>query len=114
MKCHQNLNKILHGDCEKIIPTLENDTIDLLITSPPYNVNLKYNSYDDNKDYIEYINWLKNIFKALKPKMKKDGRLCINIGDKNNGKTPTHVFISNFMMEIGYHPLTTIIWNKKM
>lgn len=114
-------NKIIHGKCEDIIPTLEDDSIDLLITSPPYNVDLGnnkynkdgYNSYDDNKNFMEYILWMQSIFKSLKPKMKEDGRLCINIGDQKNGQIPTHFHVINFMIKCGYNPFSTIIWNKK-
>jgi len=115
------MNKIIHGDCLKVIPTLDDSSIDLLVTSPPYNVDLgnnkfnkdSYNEYDDNRDFIKYIKWLHEIFACLKPKMKDDGRLCINIGDQKNGQIPTHFHIVNFMIKCGYNPYTTIIWNKK-
>jgi len=114
-------NKIIHGDCESVIPTLDDNSIDLLITSPPYNVDLGnnkfnkdgYNKHNDAMDFMEYILWMQSIFKALKPKMKEDGRLCINIGDQKNGQIPTHFHVINFMIKCGYNPMTTIIWNKK-
>jgi DNA modification methylase len=45
--------------------------------------------------------------------MRDDGRIVINIGDGKNGSIPTHANIINFMIELGYGVLTTIIWNKK-
>jgi len=107
------LNKIICGDCLQVISTLPDDSIDLCITSPPYNVDLgEYDSYDDDRKHKEYIKWLTKIFKILFPKLKSGGRIAINIGDGCNGKVPTHVDIFNFMRHIGYLPMTTIIWEK--
>lgn len=114
--------ELYNNDCLNKIGELENNSINLVITSPPYNVDLgnnKYNKnsyslYKDNKEHAEYINWLKEIFKELKPKLKSDGRVCINIGDGKNGGVPTSSDIIQFMSnELNYIPLTHIIWNKK-
>ena len=86
-------------------PEIPDDFIDLVITSPPYNIDLgknrynqnPYDLYQDNKDHKDYIAWLKDIFESLKPKMKSGGRICINIGDGKNGSVPTHSDIIQFM-----------------
>jgi site-specific DNA-methyltransferase (adenine-specific) len=115
------LNKIYNEDCLLTIDRFENLSIDLVITSPPYNVNLgdnKYNKtpydlYNDNLEHKEYLSWLENIFKNLYPKIKSGGRVCINIGDGKNGNIPTHSDIIQFMTsELNYIPITTIIWQK--
>jgi site-specific DNA-methyltransferase (adenine-specific) len=61
-------------------------SVDLIVTSPPYNVDIKYNSYDDTIPYDIYLEftqkWLEKAYKLLKD----DGRLCLNIPlDKNKG-----------------------------
>ena len=113
--------KLYNNDCLDVINCLENDSIDLVVTSPPYNVDLgknKYNKnsydvYNDNKEHSAYITWLKTIFQSLYPKLKVGARVCINIGDGKNGKIPTHSDIIQFMTHgLGYLPYTTIIWNK--
>ena len=106
---------IYHGDCIEIMKNKINDkSINLVITSPPYNVNLKYNSYNDNKEYNDYLNWLKTIFEIVYKKLTNDGRLCINIGDQKNGKIPTHAYLINVLTkELKYNYFSTIIWNKK-
>ena len=114
-------NKIYRGNCEDLIPLLPNNFIDLVVTSPPYNVKLgsnKYNKnpydlYQDNKDHDEFIGWLKNIFEMLQPKMVVGGRICINIGDKKNGSIPTHSDVIQFMTkDLKYLIKSTIIWDK--
>ena len=113
--------RLYNNDCFDAIWHLDDDSIDLVITSPPYNIDLgknKYNKngydlYRDNKEHSEYIYWLRMIFHSLYPKLRKGSRVCINIGDGKNGKTPTHSDITQFMTHsIGYLPFATIIWNK--
>lgn len=123
MNCIQVTQKLqlYNGKAENVIPQLDDDSIDLTITSPPYNVDLgnnkfnenPYDLYNDNKDHNEYILWLKDIFKKLYPKLRKGGRVCINIGDGQNGRVPTHSDIIHFMThDLQYIPMANIIWNK--
>ena len=114
------LNKIYNEDCLEGISKLSNDCIDLIVTSPPYNVNLgnnkynknPYNLYNDNKDHKEYILWLKRIFGSCQRVLKDGGRVCINIGDGKNGAIPTSSDIIQFMVELQYIPMTHIVWDK--
>ena len=117
----QFLNKITCGDCLDIIPKIQLESIDLVVTSPPYNVSLGENKYkkkgydihDDDKNHTLYIAWLKEIFESIHPILKKGGRIAINVGDGKNGGIPTHSDIIQFMTkELGYLLMTTIIWNK--
>lgn len=104
----------------EIVKKLEDDSIDLVVTSPPYNVDLgnnkynksKYNSYEDNLPQKEYLNQLKGLFADLMPKLKSGARVCINIGAKANGRIATHSDIIQFMNELGYLNVTQIIWDK--
>ena len=114
------MDKLILGDCFEKLNEIEDNSVNLVITSPPYNVDLgnnkfnkfSYNEYKDNKEHKEYIDWLKSIFEKIYTKLKNDGRVCINIGDGRNGSIPTHSDIIQFMKEIGYNPYSTIIWNK--
>lgn len=114
------MSKLICGDCLEVIPKLKDEIVDLVVTSPPYNVDLgnnKYNKnpyslYKDNKEHKEYIAWLKSIFEVITPKLKKGGRVCINIGDGKNGQVPTSNDIFNFMMDLGYIVAGHIIWDK--
>ena len=113
-------NVIYNMDCLSGVKMIDDDTIDLIVTSPPYNVDLgnnklnknPYDLYNDNKEHKEYIQWLKSIFEAYYPKMKKGGRICINIGDGKNGAVPTSSDIIQMMIDLTYIPMTHLIWNK--
>lgn len=116
-----NKVELYNGDCLNIMKNLKSESIDLVVTSPPYNVDLGnnkykkvgYSLYKDNKEHEEYILWLKNVFNECYRLLKSGGRICINIGDGKNGKVATHSDIIHFMtQELGYLLITQIIWNK--
>jgi site-specific DNA-methyltransferase (adenine-specific) len=71
--------KIINGDCVEVMKTLPDGCIDLLVTSPPYNANIKYDVYDDGLSMDEYwkftTDWLSQAFRLLKD----DGRVAINV-----------------------------------
>lgn len=111
---------IINANSYEYVKKLEDDSIDLVVTSPPYNVDLgnnkynknKYNSYEDNLPHKEYLNQLRGMFADLMPKLKSGARVCINIGAKANGRIATHSDIIQFMNELGYLNVTQIIWDK--
>lgn len=71
--------KIINGDCIEVMRSLPDGCIDLLVTSPPYNVNVSYDVYDDGRsmdDYWEFTKqWLTESLRILKD----DGRVAINV-----------------------------------
>jgi site-specific DNA-methyltransferase (adenine-specific) len=111
---------IINCDCIEGIRNLEDNSLDLVVTSPPYNVDLgnnkfnktAYDLHDDNLNYDYYLNWLEAVFYNLYLKLKIGGRVCINIGDGKNGSVPTSSDTIQFMKHIGYLPYTHIIWDK--
>lgn len=72
-------SKIINGDCVEEMGKLPESSIDLLVTSPPYNVGIDYDTHDDNlsmEDYWKFTeDWLTQAFRILKD----DGRIAINI-----------------------------------
>lgn len=82
----ENLNTIINGDCVEVMKTLPEGSVDLVVTSPPYGVNVKYDVYDDTIPMDEYwdftIKWLSEVFRVLKD----DGRVAINVPIETNVK----------------------------
>jgi len=93
---------------------ISNESVDLIVTSPPYNVDIKYNSHDDQITYEKYLEfshkWLSKCFEWLKD----DGRLCLNIPlDKNKGgQQSVGADLTTIAKKIGYKYHSTIIWNE--
>ena len=111
---NKNNLKIINDD---FITTnlVEENSIDLIVTSPPYNVDINYASFGDNIPYEYYLVftgiWLKKCLHLLK----EDGRACINIPlDKNKGgQQSVYADFVTLAKNIGFKYHTTIIWNEQ-
>jgi site-specific DNA-methyltransferase (adenine-specific) len=104
--------KIINGDFLKV--DIPENSIDLIVTSPPYNVGIPYNSHDDTISYDDYIKWTERwLNKALKV-VKPDGRMCLNIPlDKNKGgQQSVYADITYLAKKVGWKYHSTIIWNE--
>ncbi len=95
--------------------SIADNSIDLIVTSPPYNVDIKYNSHDDTMTYEDYLSftreWLTRCYKFIK----NDGRFCLNIPlDKNKGgQQSMYADITTIAKQIGFKYHSTIIWNEQ-
>lgn len=106
-------NKIIQDDfisTEHILP----NSVDLIVTSPPYNLNINYNSTEDGMTYSKYLEfsekWLAKAYQVAK----SDGRFCLNIPlDKNKGgQQSICADLTNVAKNIGWKYQSTIIWNE--
>ena len=72
-------NKIIKGNCLDVMSSMDEGSIDLILTSPPYNAGIKYDTYDDTISMDSYwnftIEWLSAAFRVLKD----DGRIAVNV-----------------------------------
>ena len=82
MESQKKYNFIL-GDCLKSLKTIEDKTVDVVVTSPPYNIGLKYNKYKDKKPRDQYLEWIYDIFVEIKRILKDDGHIFLNMGYTN-------------------------------
>ncbi len=105
--------KIIHDDF-LTTELIDNDSIDLIVTSPPYNVDIHYNSFKDDIPYEKYLEFTEKWLKKAYLLMKIDGRMCLNIPlDKNKGgQQSVYADIINIAKKIGWKYHSTIIWNE--
>lgn len=82
MESQKKYNFIL-GDCLETLKTIEEKSVDVVVTSPPYNIGLKYNKYKDKKPREQYLEWIYDIFVQLKRVLKDDGHIFLNMGYTN-------------------------------
>ncbi|NLJ82685.1 MAG: site-specific DNA-methyltransferase [Bacteroidales bacterium] len=102
-------NKLILGSAENM-KELPNNSIHLMITSPPYNVSKEY---DEDLSLKEYLLLLKNSFEETYRVLVNGGRACINVA--NLGRKPyipLSDYISKMMTDIGFNMRGEIIWNK--
>lgn len=93
---------------------IDDNSVDLFITSPPYNVGIEYDSIIDNDNYEIYLEWCKNWLYNCFIWGKSNARFCLNIPlDKNKGGIQSvGVDFVNIAKSIGWKYHTTIIWNE--
>jgi site-specific DNA-methyltransferase (adenine-specific) len=94
------------------------NSIDLIITSPPYNVDIHYETFKDNMPYEKYLEftekWLRKALELVKP----DGRMCLNIpldkskGRKEEGFQSVYADVIQIAKKVGWKYFSTIIWNE--
>ena len=72
-------NRIIQGDCVTEMSKLPESTVDLIVTSPPYNVGIDYDSHDDRMMMDEYWEWTEQWLTQAYRLIKDDGRVAINI-----------------------------------
>jgi DNA modification methylase len=61
---------------------LDDGEVDVIVTSPPYNLGIKYNFYDDSVSREQYLDWLENVAKECKRVLSDSGSFFLNIGYK--------------------------------
>jgi site-specific DNA-methyltransferase (adenine-specific) len=102
-------NTIIQGSSETMNDIPDN-SVHLMITSPPYNVT---KAYDEDLSLQEYLALLKKVFKETFRVLVHGGRACINVA--NIGRKPyipLSDYISTMMIELGFDMRGEIIWNK--
>ena len=71
------------GDCIESLKALPDKSIDIVVTSPPYNIGLKYHKYKDKKPREQYLEWIYDIFVELKRVLRDHGHIFLNMGYTN-------------------------------
>lgn len=69
-------------DCFAGMESLRSESVDVVVTSPPYNIGVKYGVYDDGISRQEYLDWLEEWAKLLSGVLSPSGSLFLNIGGK--------------------------------
>jgi site-specific DNA-methyltransferase (adenine-specific) len=79
MEFEKVINTVINGDCIEVMKEMPEGVVDLIVTSPPYGVNIAYDVHDDDMEISEYLEftrkWMTEAYKVLKD----DGRIALNI-----------------------------------
>ena len=94
---------------------IPDESVDLIITSPPYNVDIAYTSHNDKLGYEAYLDFCRLWLAKCYALAKSEGRFCLNIPlDKNKGgQQSVYADITAIAKCIGWKYHTTIIWNEQ-
>lgn len=111
MKCEKN--RIYIMDClEGMRKFLEDKEVDVIVTSPPYNLGIKYRKYDDTIPREQYLDWMEEVGLEIKRVLKDDGSFFLNIGHK-----PTDLWVPwevAFRLRKHFVLQNVIIWVKSI
>ena len=108
MKDLENIiNTIVNGDCIEVMKTLPEGSIDLVVTSCPYNVGIGYDTHIDTLSMDSYWDWTKEWLSETYRLLKDDGRIAINIPLETNVRERGGrvFFVSEFyqiMKQVGF------------
>lgn len=103
---------LIKGDCIKALDAHLIPKIDVVVTSPPYNIGLGYDTYSDTKSNSDYISWLSTIFAKIGSILNDDGHIFLNIdGTSKHPYLPFELVIAlkeTFVLQ------NTITWVKSI
>jgi len=112
------MEQIINGDCIEEIEKMKDESVDLVITSPPYyNSSHKYQrgtGFHYNRDVGEPLYIIFDMLEKLYPKLKEDGIVCLNIcfSYGETGVMRPFDIIDRVRSKIGYFVNDLIIWHK--
>ncbi len=72
--------ELYHCDCVEGMRSLDDETVDIVVTSPPYNLGVKYSSYKDDQKREAYLAWCLQWAEEIKRVLKATGSFFLNIG----------------------------------
>lgn len=106
-------NIIYNEDCVKTIKKIKDNSIDLIFTSPPYNIGINYDTWNDNQPWDKYYEWCESWLKECFRILKNDGRIAINhylsLGNSSFRTSPISTIYS-IMEKIGFKHHSIAVW----
>jgi len=106
------MNQIICADAIAALKQIESETVDLVLTSPPYNFDMDYDQHNDKSEPTDYLSTLVKIFDECIRVLKSGGRLIVNIQPNYKEYYPTHHAITAAMIERGLIWRGEIVWLK--
>jgi len=106
------LDVIYKGDSRNM-SEIEDGSVQLIVTSPPYNVGKLYDGYRDKRAFREYEAFLLQVWKECVRALCEGGRIAINVANTNRTPyIPLNAIISSQMTSLGLLMRGEIIWDK--
>jgi len=108
------VNTIICGDAQQALSRLPQGSVDLVITSPPYNFGHAYaqDAHDDTREWNEYFRILQGVWDECYRVLKPGGRIAVNVQPLFSDYIPTHHIISGQLSKIGFLWKAEFLWEK--
>ncbi len=106
------LDRIICGDAEEVLKQIPGESIDIIVTSPPYQFGLEYAEDEDTKRWEDYFAKLGRIWAECERVLVTGGRIAVNVQPLFSDYVPTHHLISLQLMSLGLLWKAEILWEK--
>ncbi len=105
-------HKLHCGDCLQVLPTLDAGTVDVVVTSPPYNIGLPYGAYDDRRSEADYLDFLDRVADEVARVMRPDASFFLNVS--GSSRQPWLPFELAVRLRRVFHLQNHIVWVKSI
>src|SRR6516164_787149 len=78
----RGVNRFFLSDCVDVFRHLAPQSVDVIVTSPPYNLGIRYNRYQDTLSPADYLEWTNTWVAAATRVLRPEGSLFLNVGAK--------------------------------
>lgn len=101
---------LFEGDVNNLLPTIPDESVQLVVTSPPYNLGKEYES---RLEMSEYLNQQQNVISNCVRVLKPGGSICWQVGNYvDNGEIlPLDILLYPIFSSLGLHLRNRIIWH---
>ena len=106
-------NRIRCEDCVRGMRRLPDASVDVIVTSPPYNIGIRYNTHRDDLPFDDYLDWMAQVAAECRRVLRDDGSFFLNVGDRPSDELRA-VEIARRVMGAGFHLQNTIHWVKSI
>lgn len=108
------VNKIICGRSEEVLPAIPANSVDLVVTSPPYNFGQCYanDPSGDTREWNDYFKSLNAVWEECYRVLKPGGRIAVNVQPLFSDYIPSHHIISNQLLKIGFLWKAEVLWEK--
>ena len=109
----QRTQKVLLGDCLAHMRAMSDSSFDVVVTSPPYNIGIKYASYVDKLPREAYLAWLADVGREFLRLMRSDASLFLNVGSTSCDPWIEYD-VARVFRELGFTLQNNIVWVKSI
>ncbi len=99
------VNKIILGDCIKIMKKMPSGKIDLIFADPPYNIGMDYDNHYDKMSYNDYLRWCEDWLKECVRLLSDKGSIYVAINDEHAAE------ITMILKKLELNMRNWIIWH---